>query len=229
MTNNKILVVDDELKIAGVVRDFLVRDNFDVTLASDGAQVSELVQALNPALVVLDIMLPGMNGMDILRNLRSHSSVPIIMLTARIDEYDRLEGFKAGADDYVCKPFSPAELVARVHSVLRRTTSSDYDVFDENVVTYRGIKLDTEQLSCVINGEPISLTRIEFRLLRGMLAKPGNICSRYQLMRMAYDDHRVVSDRTIDSHVSHLRRKLTKAFNGEVIVHSRYGVGYKIE
>lgn len=229
MNKPRIVVVEDEAKIANLLRDYLTRENFEVTLAFEGSGAVELVRTLNPVLVVLDLMLPGVGGLDICREIRSYSSVPVIMLTARVDEQDRLDGFRVGADDYVCKPFSPSELVARVHSVLRRSNNSDQYNEPEDLIDYRGLVLNTSQLSCCVNDTPVSLTRIEFRMLHGMLLKPGKVFSRYQLMRMAYDDHRVVSDRTIDSHVSHLRRKLGPGLNDGEILHSTYGVGYRVE
>lgn len=235
MQQPRILVVEDETKIAHLVRDYLRRDGFDVVLAGEGTGIVERVESLAPVLVVLDLNLPGEDGLAICRRLRRRSSVPVIMLTARVDEEDRLEGFRAGADDYVCKPFSAPELVARVQSVLRRTEAVPGSATDDPApddggrLVYRDVTLDGERFTCTVRGNPLQLTPTEFRMLHAMLEKPGAVFSRYQLMRVVYEDHRVVSDRTIDSHVSHLRTKLAERLDGEELVHSTYGVGYRAE
>jgi len=231
----RVVVVEDEPKIASLVRDYLARDGYRVEVLGDGEGAVERIVASAPALVVLDWMLPGRDGLSICRELRATSSVPVIMLTARVDERDRLDGFEAGADDYVCKPFSPAELVARVRSVIRRAgTDTDGDTDGEGAagageIVHGDTRLDLAAMRCTVGTETVELTPVEFRLLRGMLSTPGRYYSRYQLMRLIYDDHRVVSDRTIDSHVRNLRRKLPAAADGEGPIRSRYGIGYGIE
>ena len=232
--------MEDEPKIAHLVRDYLRRDGFEVVLEADGSRVAELVRALEPALVVLDLMLPGEGGLAVCRTLRRASSVPVIMLTARVDAEDRLEGFRAGADDYLCKPFNPPELLARVHAVLRRAGAAGDGAApaagasvsggpDGTALVHGDLTLDVERFACTARGRPVRLTPVEFRMLRELLAHPGAALTRYRLMRAVYDDHRVVSDRTIDSHVSHLRAKLAEALDGEELVRSVYGVGYRIE
>ena len=223
------------------MRDYLQREGLDVVLAADGSGVAALAESLRPALVVLDLTLPGEDGLEVCRQLRRTSSVPVIMLTARVDDEDRLDGFRAGADDYVCKPFNPPELVARVHAVLRRTGGGDGTGDDATTgdatgsdgapgtIVHGELILHAERFTCTARGHPLRLTPIEFRMLREMLSRPGAAFTRYQLMRAIYDDHRVVSDRTIDSHVSHLRAKLAEALDGEELVQSVYGVGYRIE
>ncbi len=228
--NAGVLVIEDEIKIAQLIRDYLVHENYQVEILHDGTNAIATVESMQPALVILDIMLPGGNGLSICRKIRQISSVPVIMLTARVDEQDRLDGFTAGADDYVCKPFSLPELVARVSSVLRRTQPGSIQppaVTDQ--AGRQDMVIDHENQRCSILGQPVSLTRIEFRILRELLSKPGMPFSRYQLMRAIYDDHRVVSDRTIDSHVSHLRKKLNDKIDGRELIKSEYGVGYSIE
>lgn len=234
MSKPHILVIDDEPKIASLVRDYLLQEKFDVTLAADGKHIADTIEELSPALIVLDWMLPGEDGITICRSVRQHSSVPIIMLTARVNEADRLKGFEAGADDYVCKPFSPPELVARIRSVLRRAlgepaSPSPVNIENNHVLSYREIRLDMEQYSCFVDCEAITLTPVEFRMLTELILHPGKVYSRYQLMRVIYQDHRVVCDRTIDSHVSNLRRKLALPLNGEPRIHSSYSVGYRLE
>lgn len=181
-----------------------------------------------PDLVLLDLMLPGKDGLTICREVRQISQLPIIMVTARAEEIDRLLGLELGADDYICKPFSPREVVARVKSVLRRTqgpTSTAPAQGNE----YRGLSLDEITFRAMANGNALNLTPVEFRLLRTMLHQPGRVFSRGQLMDQMYTDGRIVSDRTMDSHVKNLRQKLAGLLPDTEIIHSVYGVGYRLE
>lgn len=179
--NERILVVEDEQKIARLLQDYLNAAGFAVDWLDRADGAVERVMASEPALVVLDRMLPGGDGLELCRTLRRQSSVPVIMLTARVDEADRLDGFEAGADDYLCKPFSPAELVARVRSVLRRTGGSADDGDAARTITLRGLVLDTDAQRCTLHGTPIELTPVAFRLLHDMLVRPGRVRSRYGL------------------------------------------------
>jgi two-component system response regulator BaeR len=167
-------------------------------------------------------MLPGKDGMAICREVRAFSNVPIIMVTARVEEIDRLLGLELGADDYICKPFSPREVVARVRAVLRRAEGGPE-------VSRRDLELDAERFRAAFRGRALDLTAVEFQLLRLLASEPGRIFTRNQIMSVIYADHRVVSDRTIDSHVKKLRRKIAAASPDEELVHSVYGVGYKFE
>lgn len=181
-----------------------------------------------PDLVLMDLMLPGKDGLTICREVRQISQLPIIMVTARAEEIDRLLGLELGADDYICKPFSPREVVARVKSVLRRTqgpTSTAPAQGNE----YRGLSLDEITFRAMANGNALNLTPVEFRLLRTMLHQPGRVFSRGQLMDQMYTDGRIVSDRTMDSHVKNLRQKLAGLLPDTEIIHSVYGVGYRLE
>lgn len=222
-----ILIVEDEVKLTTLIRDYLLRDGFDVDVLHDGTDAVARIVTEQPDLVLLDLMLPGVDGLTICREVRRRSNVPIIMVTARVDEIDRLLGLELGADDYVCKPFSPREVVARVRSVLRRVTLQEEapPEADVRVLSYRGVELDLDRLRCRRDSEPVALTPVELRLLQTLLEHPGFVYSRDRLMSACYDDHRVVSDRTIDSHVKNLRRKLGE----DDLIHSIYGIGYKLE
>lgn len=228
MSLGHIMIVEDEAKIAQLLVDYLERDNFSTTVLHSGEQAVEEIIAQGPDLVLLDLMLPGKDGLSICRELRGASNIPVIMLTARVDEIDRLLGLELGADDYVCKPFSPREVVARVKVVLRRT-KSDTTPEPAGTVSYRELRLSAERFECLVHGSPVELTPVEFRMLEGLVAKPGRVYSRDQLMNMSYTDDRVVSDRTIDTHVKNLRKKLSAAGAHDDLIHSIYGVGYKID
>jgi two-component system response regulator BaeR len=220
-----VLIVEDEPKIAAVLRDYLAASAFRVSLRDSGADTVEWIGEHLPDAVVLDLMLPGVDGLEICRTLRAlpdprAANVPVLMLTARVEEIDRLLGLELGADDYICKPFSPREVVARVKAVLRR--AAPIDAGKPPVV-----ELDEERFETRVRGQPIVLTPVEFRLLRKLTAQPGRVYSRQQLMDALYSDHRVVSDRTVDSHVKNLRRKLADA--GVDPIASIYGLGYRFE
>lgn len=218
-----ILIIEDELALAEILRDYLVADGYDVTLHSTGAGAAALILESRWDLVILDLMLPGENGLEICRRVRQANQVPIIMVTAKIEEIDRLLGLDAGADDYVCKPFSPREVVARVKSVLRRSAAHDPQPAPADQ-----LRLDSGQLRLYYANHQADLTRVEFGLMEALLSRPLRIHSRENLMARAYDDHRIVSDRTIDSHITKLRKKLEQLTGGDPI-RSIYGVGYRLE
>lgn len=220
----RVLVVEDEPKLADLLADYLRAAGFAVDALADGLAVLPWVRAHAPDLIILDLMLPGRDGLDLCRDLRAFSRVPIVMATARVDEIDRLLGLELGADDYICKPYSPREVVARVKAVLRRGEAVAGDaapagplVLDEAAFRIRGPTGEAE------------LTAVEFQLFATLYRAPGRIFSRAQLMDRIYADQRVVSDRTIDSHVKKLRKKLEQALPGEEIIHSVYGAGYRYE
>jgi two-component system response regulator BaeR len=160
--------------------------------------------------------------------VRQFSQLPIMMLTAKVDEIDRLIGLELGADDYVCKPFSPREVVARVRSITRRLQQQPA-VTTDNKLSYRDVTLFLDRYECIVQGQRIELTPVEFKMLRGFMSQPGRVFSRDQIMDSSYPDGRIVSDRTIDTHVKNLRKKLAQTANEEELIHSIYGVGYKIE
>lgn len=216
-----ILVVEDEKRLAELHRDYLHQAGFDAECIADGLAVIPWIKENKPDLVLLDLMLPGKDGLEICKELRTFSSVPIIMVTARIEEIDRLLGLELGADDYICKPFSPREVLARVKAVLRRSGGS--------VVTQKVLELDTERYLATLKGQKLDLTAVEFQLLNILAQKPGRIFTRDQLMDKVYTDRRIVCDRTIDSHVKKLRKKIAAVSPDLEIIHSVYGVGYKYE
>ncbi len=222
MDLGKILIVEDEEKLARVVSDYLRQAGFEPFWIASGTEVIAWVRQHQPKLILLDLMLPGRDGMDICKEIRTFSSVPIVMVTARVEEIDRLLGFEFGADDYICKPFSPREVVARVKAVLRRAGAVQ-------ARTPSGLVLDEDRYLATLNGQALDLTAVEFRLLQIMVASPGRIFGRQQLMDRIYQDQRIVSDRTIDSHIKKLRKKIAVAHADEEIIHSVYGVGYKFE
>ena len=217
---NRILIVEDEPKLAALEADYLKAAGFDTHVIGDGAEVVDWVRAQAPDLMLLDLMLPGRDGLEICRDVRAFSDVPIIMVTAKVEEIDRLIGLDAGADDYVCKPFSVRELVARVRAILRRGRAP---------VSAAGLILDEQAHRAHLDGRPLDLTPVEFRLLRVLAASPGRVFPRERLLERIYEDHRVVTDRTVDAHVKNLRRKLEEVRPGEELVRSIYGVGYKLE
>ncbi|HUE92990.1 response regulator [Pseudomonas sp.] len=219
LSSADILVVEDEPKLAALLRDYLQAAGHRVTCLDDGLAVVPAVRAAEPQLILLDIMLPGRDGLDICRELRSFSEVPIMLITARVEEVDRLLGLDLGADDYICKPFSPREVMARVRAILRRCPPQ----------ASGGLQLDAATYRASYAGVELDLTPVEFRLLHCLAATPGRVYSRDQLMNRLYDDHRVVTDRTVDSHVKNLRRKLELVAPGQELIHSIYGVGYKLE
>jgi two-component system response regulator BaeR len=219
----QVLIVEDEPQLARLLADYLQQSGFEALCVNDGAAAVGEIRARGPALVLLDLMLPGKDGMEICREVRAFSNVPIIMVTARVEEIDRLLGLELGADDYICKPFSPREVIARVRAVLRRVESGPE-------ISRRDLELDAQRFRAAFRGQVLDLTAVEFQLLRLLASEPGRIFTRSQIMSAIYADHRVVSDRTIDSHVKKLRRKIAAASSpDEELVHSVYGVGYKFE
>ena len=218
-----ILIVEDEPKLAALEGDYLRSAGYDTHAIGNGAEVVPWVRGNAPDLVLLDLMLPGRDGLEVCRELRSAAEpkmrdVPIIMVTAKVEEIDRLVGLDLGADDYVCKPFSVRELVARVRAILRRGRAPA-----------TGLALDEEKHLARLDGKALDLTPVEFRLLGTLASSPGRVFSRAKLLERLYEDHRVVTDRTVDAHIKNLRRKLEAARPGEDLVRSIYGVGYKLE
>lgn len=217
-----VLVAEDEAKIAELLSDYLEAAGMTVTKVTDGGAVEACVGRVQPDVLLLDVMLPNKDGMAICRDLRRNSDLPIIMLTARVEEIDRLLGLELGADDYVCKPFSPREVVARVKAVTRRASRAA----DEGRTA---IDIDERTMRARIGDHRLDLTPVEFRLLAALLRHPGRVYRRDELLDVIYDDYRDVSDRTIDSHVKNLRRKIEAALPNQQLVHSVYGIGYKLE
>jgi two-component system alkaline phosphatase synthesis response regulator PhoP len=214
-----ILVIDDEPKIAEICRDYLSAAGFSVTSAGSGPQGLAAARREKPDLVVLDLMLPGMDGLDVCRELRRETSVPIIMLTARVEESDKLVGLELGADDYLTKPFSPRELVARVRAVLRRAEGAA----GTDTLRAGGLTLDRARYRATLPDRDIPLTPTEFEILAALIGQPGRVFSRAQLLTVARGVSFESYERAIDSHVRNLRRKLEP---GDYII-TVHGVGYK--
>jgi two-component system alkaline phosphatase synthesis response regulator PhoP len=217
----KILVIDDEPAIVEICRDYLHASGFEVITAGDGIQGLAQARQHHPDLVVLDLMLPGMDGLDVCRSLRHDGNIPIIMLTARIEEADRLIGLELGADDYITKPFSPRELVARVRTVLRRARGDA----TSDLIRVGEIAIDRTRYQVIFPDRSVTLTPTEFELLATLMSQPGRIFTRAQLLTAARGVAFESYERAIDSHIRHLRRKLEP---GEYIV-TVHGVGYKFE
>jgi len=226
MSNTKashILIVEDEQKLAQLEADYIHNAGYSCTILSDGNTVVPWVKQQIPDLILLDVMLPGIDGLSICREIRNFSNVPIIMVTARIEEIDRLLGLEMGADDYICKPFSPREMVARVKTVLRRFNPPT----EKNLS--KSLELDADSFKVLAEGQEIELTTVEFQLLQALFKQPGRIFSRSKLMDIIYPDQRIVSDRTIDSHIKKLRKKLNALISDQELIHSVYGAGYRYE
>ena len=220
---DRILIVEDEEKLAGLLRDYLVQEGFEVSVLHRGDEVEQWVDSHPTDLVLLDLMLPGKNGLDVCKALRATGrDLSIIMVTARVDEIDRLLGLELGADDYICKPFSPREVVARVKAVRRRAKRT------EGAPENR-LELDESGYKAALAGKDLGLTAVEFELLKVLASHPGRIYTREQLMDLMYRDQRIVSDRTVDSHVKKIRKKISAVLPDREIVHSVYGIGYKYE
>lgn len=220
--SERILIVEDERKLAELLRDYLAQEGFDTAIVGRGDEVEAWLEKNEADLILLDLMLPGKSGIDICKTLRRHSDIGIIMITARVDEIDRLLGLEIGADDYICKPFSPREVVARAKAVLRRGKH----VQDAQL---NGLLLDEAGYKASIQGKDLGLTAVEFQLLKVLSAQPGRLFSRDQLMDAMYRDERIVSDRTVDSHIKKLRKKISEVMPEREIIHSVYSVGYKYE
>ncbi len=221
----KILVVDDEPKIVEICRDYLQASGFEVIQANDGARGLAAARREQPDLVVLDLNLPGMDGLDVCRALRREGNIPIIMLTARVEEADKLVGLELGADDYLTKPFSPRELVARVRTVLRRGTPSAA----ADILRVGDLALDRGRFEVTVAGREVPLTPTEFELLAVLAGQPGRIFSRAQLLEAVRGTAFESYERAIDSHIRNLRRKIEPAEDQSRYIHTVYGVGYKLQ
>ena len=223
MSQGGVLIVEDDADIASVLVDYLRRDGFRTSHESDGAKALALVRRSAPQLVLLDVMLPGLDGMEVLKALRRESSVPVIMITARVEEVDRLLGLELGADDYVCKPFSPREVLARVKTVLRRVQPL------ASPGQSPALMLDAHRWQASLQGKSLELTRTEFQLLQVLARQPGRIYSRSQLLDLAYPGSADTSERAIDSHIRNLRRKFALIDTEHEWLRAVYGVGFALE
>lgn len=221
-----ILIVEDEPDLGKLVSEYLQASSHETTNIYNGKEADTWLNENQADLILLDLMLPDMDGLAICKNLRKHSDTPVIMVTAKVEEIDRLLGLELGADDYICKPFSPREVVARVNVVLRRIKSKDTE---DNTHEKFNIQLDASTFEVKIGSVSINLTNIEMRLLSMLYNEPGRIFSRQAIMDTIYTDYRIVSDRTVDSHIKKLRKKLSAAAEGTDFIRSIYGAGYKFE
>ena len=222
----QVLVVEDDVKTSDIVRAYLEKDGYDVITAHDGLEGLSAARHYSPDLIVLDLLLPGVSGLDVCQTLRNELSIPIIMLTALSTEQDKLRGLDLGADDYVTKPFSPRELVARVRAVLRRTTE-EKSKRESQIVTYQDISVDLAQCTVYLNGEEIPLTPTEFRILAVLIQEPGRVFSRGQLVEQSLGYNYDGMERTIDVHILNLRRKIEADLNHPEYLRTVYGMGYK--
>jgi two-component system alkaline phosphatase synthesis response regulator PhoP len=223
MAGERILVVDDETNIIDLVRLYLERDGFQVEAAEDGAQALEKIRSLDPDLVILDIMLPEIDGFEVCRRVRNDSDVPIIMLTARDEDIDKIVGLELGADDYLTKPFNPRELAARVKAILRRTERSPQ--VDARPMVIGNVSIDPARREVTVAGDAVSLRAKEFDLLLTFAEHKGLVLSREQLLKLVWGFDFYGQTRTVDVHVAHLRKRLAK---GNVRIETVTGVGYKL-
>jgi two-component system, OmpR family, alkaline phosphatase synthesis response regulator PhoP len=220
-----ILVVEDETKIARLVRDYLEHAGFEVIVAGDGGAALSAARGSRPDLIVLDLGLPGRDGLDVTRELRRTSGVPIVMLTARGDESDRIVGLELGADDYVVKPFSPKELVARVRAVLRRTAAARAG--GPEILRVAGIEVDGPRMRVSVEGHPVELTPTEFQLLSTLVREPGRVFTRSQLLDAVHGVAFESYERAIDAHVKNIRKKIEPTPSRPRYVLTVHGVGYR--
>ena len=220
MPQQTVLIVEDEQKLAQLLADYFTQSQMVTHQIHRGDEVEPWLEKNHADAILLDLMLPGKDGLQICKDIRTKSDIPILMVTARVEEIDRLLGLELGADDYICKPYSPREVVARVKAVLRRAQGN-------TAAQVLPFELDKHQLKVRVEGKVVELTGIEFGIVSMLAAEPGRIFSREQLMSAIYTDHRIVSDRTIDSHIKKLRKKLSEATDSD-FVQSVYGVGYKL-
>lgn len=221
-----ILIAEDEEKIAKVVCDYLEQSGFKTTCLFNGDKVINHIKNKTPDLVILDIMLPGIDGMTLCKEIRTFSNLPIIMMTARVEEVDRLVGFELGADDYICKPFSPRELVARVKAVLKRGVSESGHPMKD--LSHGPIVINESSRKVTVSGKEVKLTPNEYGLLVAMIRNPGHVFSRNELLNLVQGYQYEGYDRTIDSHIKNLRKKINRALPGMEFISSIYGVGYRL-
>lgn len=227
MAKRKILIVDDEPKVVELIKLYLEKDGYDVLISGDGKDAVQKTRNTKPDLIVLDLNLPEMDGLEVLRNVRNFSSVPVIMVTARDDEVDKIIGLQLGADDYVTKPFSPREVAARVGAVLRRYSEGGRE---KSKLISGNLEIDAERHEVRYQNRVVNLTAAEFKLILVMAQNPGRVFTRLQLMDLAFGESYDGYDRTIDAHIKNIRQKLaTGVADNENLIVTVRGVGYKLE
>ncbi len=224
MGGKDILVVEDEAKIAGILKDYLEKAGYRVSCLDRGDVVIPYVKRTPPCMILLDVMIPESDGMEICREIRKFSDVPIIMITARVDEIDRLLGLELGADDYICKPFSPREVVARVKAVLKRIHAPK----DDKTLVAGELALLQNSHRALVRGNELRLTPCEFNLLKTFMSRPNRVFSRNELISIVQGYEFEGYDRAIDSHIKNLRKKIAEHLPSRQVIRTVYGVGYKL-
>jgi two-component system alkaline phosphatase synthesis response regulator PhoP len=219
-----VMIVEDELELAQVLRDYLEKAGFRALIYTDGQAARDAFRALAPDVVLLDLNLPGMDGLDLTREIRRTSDVPVLMVTARVEEADRLVGLELGADDYIVKPFSPREVVARVRAVLRRTRPSRSE---PEILRAADVEVDGIRHRVTVSGNPVELTPTEFSLLQTLVAQPGRAFTRLQLLEAAQGDAYEGYERTVDAHIKNLRAKIESDPRSPRYIETVFGVGYR--
>ena len=232
-----IMIVEDEPELAALVADYARAAGYEPVVCADGLAALAAIRARPPALVVLDLMLPGLDGLALCRELRSFSAVPVVMVTARVEEIDRLLGLELGADDYLCKPFSPRELMARIKAILRRSGSGSGGGSSGGgggsgsgvAAAPRALAIDDAARRIALHGQALDLTPSEFAILAALARRPGQVFSRAQLLDAARADSLDATDRAVDSHIKNLRRKIDAVAPGLEAIRSIYGLGYRCD
>lgn len=226
MIKTHVLLVEDEPRIAQLLIKYFELEGYEYTWLSSGEGVVEQVKSHSPDICILDLMLPETNGVELCKHIREFSHLPIIMLTAKVDEVDKLIGFKAGADDYVCKPFSPRELMARIEALLKR---SRFVQVPTAMWRHQDIELDENKYLVTVNGQKVSLTTNEFNLLKTLMQEPEKVFTRKELLLAVKQHELEIYERTIDTHIKNLRKKLAEASDGKNYIMSVYGLGYSLK
>jgi len=216
-----VLIVEDEPELASLLQQFIENAGMNAHIIDNGLEPVDWIKQHTPDIVILDLMLPGKDGIQICQEVRAFSDIPIIMTTAKVDELDRLIGFETGANDYICKPYSGKEVIARVNSLIK--------LYNRDSHAEELLVLDNSCCSIRLNDQEIELSNIEFNLLSLLYHHPGRIYNRESIITLIYQDYRVVSDRTVDSHIKNLRKKLSTLSNGTEYIRSIYGIGYKYD
>ncbi|MFT5873136.1 MAG: DNA-binding response OmpR family regulator [Clostridium sp.] len=226
MDNQRILLVDDEERIRDMIKEYTSLEGYDIDEASDGLEALDLFRENKYSLIILDVMMPKIDGFTVCREVRKTSQVPIIMLTARGEEYDKLFGFEQGVDDYIMKPFSPRELLARMNAIIRRSSCTDLDSKKENKVTFDGLVIEFDSRNTYVNGNIVTLTPKEYSLLVFFVKNPNIVFSREQLLNDVWGYEFIGDDRTVDTHIKMLRESIKEYRKFIVTV---WGTGYKFE
>ncbi len=225
----KILIIDDDTKLTEIIEKYFSHYEFQVLIANTGVEVEAIISREKPDLILLDVMLPDRNGFDILRKVQKDFTIPVIMLTAKGEEVDKVIGLEMGADDYITKPFSPRELIARIRTVLRRSTVSTHDFVEKKDVNYPGFELSQNKRALLLNGVEYELTKTEFEILYLLAANSDKTYSREELLKLVSDREYAVYDRSIDMHISHLRNKLKLQKPQTCFIKTVWGSGYRFE